>query len=205
MTYVLDSAGRTARQMHTSFGLRPLPGLDTPLTPLRSPAPPPGPPPAPLGPRPRLPATPGSDSRPLTAEEQATARAAELRARAAELRARQLELDRLLLSLKRSAATDQARSLEKGNLAPEDTSKDSAPSATRPQRRFPSGQIGNDRPILITDERWESPELQILIESRHHDPRTGTVEFRLTNIQRAEPAAELFAVPAGYTIIGGNR
>jgi hypothetical protein len=62
------------------------------------------------------------------------------------------------------------------------------------------GKIGNDRPIQITDERWESKELKVVLLSRYHDPRTGDVDYRLTNVVRGEPAAELFVVPAGYTI-----
>ena len=65
---------------------------------------------------------------------------------------------------------------------------------------IPTGQIGNDRPIEITDERWESPELRMLIYSRNSDPRTGVVEYRLTNINRAEPPADLFTIPSDYTL-----
>jgi hypothetical protein len=65
---------------------------------------------------------------------------------------------------------------------------------------IPTGQIGNDRPIEITDERWESPELKMLVYSRNSDPRTGVVEYRLANINRAEPPADLFVVPSDYTI-----
>jgi hypothetical protein len=65
---------------------------------------------------------------------------------------------------------------------------------------IPTGQIGNDRPIEITDERWESPELRMLIYSRNADPRTGVVEYRLTNINRAEPPADLFTIPSDYTV-----
>jgi len=68
---------------------------------------------------------------------------------------------------------------------------------------IPAGQIGNDRPIEVTDERWESPELKIVLLTRHHDPRTGDIEYRLTNISRAEPARELFKVPSNYTIVDG--
>jgi hypothetical protein len=66
---------------------------------------------------------------------------------------------------------------------------------------IPTGQIGNDRPIEITEERWESPELRVLIYSRFSDPRTGIVEFKLTNINRSEPPADLFTVPSDYTVI----
>ena len=65
---------------------------------------------------------------------------------------------------------------------------------------IPTGQIGNDRPIEITDERWESPELRMLIYSRNSDPRTGVVEYRLTNINRSEPPADLFMIPQDYTV-----
>jgi hypothetical protein len=65
----------------------------------------------------------------------------------------------------------------------------------------PVGQLGNDRPMQIVDERWESPELKhLLIYSRTSDPRTGVVEYRLTNIRRTEPPPDLFVVPSDYTV-----
>jgi len=67
-----------------------------------------------------------------------------------------------------------------------------------------TGRIGNDRPIEIVDERWESPTLKVLVQSRHSDPRTGTVEYRLTNVTRNEPPHDLFVVPADYTIVQGR-
>ena len=74
---------------------------------------------------------------------------------------------------------------------------------------IPTGQIGNDRPIEITDERWESPDLKLLLYSRYSDPRTGVVEFKLTNISRVEQPADLFTVPSDYTVVepgvGGLR
>jgi hypothetical protein len=65
---------------------------------------------------------------------------------------------------------------------------------------IPTGQIGNDRPIETTDERWESSELRILVYSRTSDPRTGVVEYRLTNINRSEPPPDLFEIPPGYSL-----
>jgi hypothetical protein len=72
---------------------------------------------------------------------------------------------------------------------------------TRRVEVIPVGRIGNDRPIEITDERWESPALRILVQSRHSDPRSGIVEYRLANVSRAEPSHDLFVVPSDYTII----
>jgi hypothetical protein len=71
----------------------------------------------------------------------------------------------------------------------------------RTRQTIPAGRIGNDRPIEITDERWESPDLKVLVLSRHHDPRTGDVEFLLKNVRRAEPPPALFTVPPDYTIV----
>jgi hypothetical protein len=74
-------------------------------------------------------------------------------------------------------------------------------TGTRRTETIPSGRIGNDRPIEITDERWESAELKVLLLSRHHDPRTGDVEYRLTNLVRGEPPRGLFTIPSEYRII----
>jgi hypothetical protein len=67
---------------------------------------------------------------------------------------------------------------------------------------IPGGsRIGNDRPFEIVDERWESTELKLLIFGRHSDPRTGVVEYRLANVRRVEPPAQLFQLPADYTVL----
>src|SRR2546428_519360 len=71
---------------------------------------------------------------------------------------------------------------------------------TRTTFTIPAGQIGNDRPIDIVDERWYSPDLQVVVLSKHSDPRMGEHVYRLTNITRAEPARTLFEVPSDYTV-----
>ena len=63
---------------------------------------------------------------------------------------------------------------------------------------IPAGKMGNERPLVVTSERWFSPELGVVVLSRHSDPRLGTSTYRLTNIDRREPAAALFEIPAGY-------
>jgi hypothetical protein len=68
-------------------------------------------------------------------------------------------------------------------------------------RVVPIGEVGNDRALTITDERWESSALRVVVYSRYVDPRIGTVEYRLKNIRRGEPPRELFAVPSGYTVL----
>ena len=72
---------------------------------------------------------------------------------------------------------------------------------TRHVETIASGRIGNDRPIEITDERWEATALKVVVLSQHHDPRTGDIEYRLTNINRTEPSRDLFSVPADYSVV----
>lgn len=71
---------------------------------------------------------------------------------------------------------------------------------TRTTTTIPAGAIGNELPIEIVSERWYSPELKTVVLSRRSDPRFGETVFRLTNLTRVEPAAELFEIPAGYRI-----
>jgi hypothetical protein len=71
---------------------------------------------------------------------------------------------------------------------------------TRNVSTIEANTIGNDRPIQISSESWYSEELQMMVMSKHSDPRTGDESFRLTNISRSEPAAYLFQPPAGYQI-----
>ena len=70
---------------------------------------------------------------------------------------------------------------------------------------IPTDRLGNDRPIAITDERWESPELGVVIYSRYSDPRTGVVEYRLASINRGEPRADLFTIPSDYSVVGAGQ
>jgi hypothetical protein len=75
---------------------------------------------------------------------------------------------------------------------------------TRYTRTIPVGQIGNDKPITIVNETWYSADLQVLVKSIRNDPRYPSSAYTLTNIQRQEPAATLFAVPSDYTVRQGH-
>ena len=65
---------------------------------------------------------------------------------------------------------------------------------------IPAGQVGNEQPITITSEEWRSPELNLLVLTRHSDPRSGESSYRLQNIIRAEPDRSLFMVPPDYDV-----
>ena len=54
-------------------------------------------------------------------------------------------------------------------------------------------------------EKWYSTDLQAAVMIKRTDPRTGGESvFQLTNIQKQEPAATLFQVPADYTVKTGR-
>jgi hypothetical protein len=73
-------------------------------------------------------------------------------------------------------------------------------TGTRTTNTIPAGTIGNDKDLVVTRETWYSPDLKLVIQSTQTDPRFGETTYSLTNMQRSEPDATLFQVPAGYTV-----
>ena len=73
-----------------------------------------------------------------------------------------------------------------------------AAKGTRTSFEIPAGNLGGDKPQRVIEERWFSADLQVVVLSRHIDPIGGEHVFKLLNIKRAEPVAELFSVPAGF-------
>jgi hypothetical protein len=71
---------------------------------------------------------------------------------------------------------------------------------TRVTVTIPAGAIGNQLPIAVVTERWYSRELQVVVQTRRSDPRTGETVYRLTNVSRAEPPPDLFQIPTDYRI-----
>ena len=71
---------------------------------------------------------------------------------------------------------------------------------TRTTITIPAGQAGNERAMDIVSERWYSPELQVVVMSRHSDPRMGETVYQLTNVSRVEPLPSLFQIPSDYQV-----
>lgn len=71
---------------------------------------------------------------------------------------------------------------------------------TRTTTVIAAGAIGNEQPITIVSEQWFSPDLELLVLTRHHDPRVGETTYRVTNISRDEPDRALFQPPADFHI-----
>jgi hypothetical protein len=71
---------------------------------------------------------------------------------------------------------------------------------TRTTATIPAGAIGNERPIVSVSERWYSPDLGVVVMSKHSDPRLGTTTYKLTNVRAQRSDAALFQVPADYAV-----
>jgi hypothetical protein len=74
---------------------------------------------------------------------------------------------------------------------------------TRSTLVVPAGQMGNEKALTIVSERWYSADLDMVLETRHSDPRFGETRFRVLNLERKEPDHALFEVPADYRIDDG--
>lgn len=64
-----------------------------------------------------------------------------------------------------------------------------------------AGKIGNERAIVVTSQTCASPELHLLLMRKRSDPRYGTTNYQLSDIQRREPDASLFKVPSDFKTI----
>ncbi|HMT09408.1 MAG TPA: EF-hand domain-containing protein [Pyrinomonadaceae bacterium] len=73
---------------------------------------------------------------------------------------------------------------------------------TREMFEIPANQLGSSKPMQVVTEVWFSPDLQVIVMSKHTDPIAGEHVFRLVNIRRTEPAAALFEAPADYKVVG---
>jgi hypothetical protein len=66
---------------------------------------------------------------------------------------------------------------------------------------IPAGKMGNEQPVLITSERWYSPELKAAIMTKHCDPWAGELTTQLTKVNTSEPDSSLFVVPSNYKVV----
>jgi hypothetical protein len=68
----------------------------------------------------------------------------------------------------------------------------------RIEATIPAGAAGNSQPIKMSAEQWYGKDLQVVVEATYKDPRTGETRYKLSDIDRAEPDAQLFKVPDNY-------
>ncbi len=74
-------------------------------------------------------------------------------------------------------------------------------TGTRMTTTIPAGKMGNEQPILVTSERWYSPELKATIMTKHSDPWAGELKTQFTNVNTSEPDSSLFLVPSDYKAV----
>jgi len=103
------------------------------------------------------------------------------------------------LTISRTIFTEEPSKVQTEDLGSQ-TMEGVQANGTRTTSTIPAGQIGNDKPISIVTEVWNSPELKTIVYSKRSDPRMGDQTFKLTNIVRAEPDPSLFAIPADFKV-----
>src|SRR6266566_233052 len=112
-------------------------------------------------------------------------------------------------AIKEKMAAREQEEIASGNLKKEDLGTQTiagvSAQGTRLTRTIPAGQIGNEKVIIIVRETWFSNDLQMVVMSKRTNPWSGESTYTLTNIQRTEPAASLFAVPSDYTVTAGKN
>ncbi|MBV8051236.1 MAG: hypothetical protein JOZ80_08620 [Acidobacteriaceae bacterium] len=74
-------------------------------------------------------------------------------------------------------------------------------TGTRVTTTIAAGKMGNEQPMLITSERWYSPELKATVMTKHNDPWAGELKTQFTNVNASDPDPSLFAVPSDYKIV----
>jgi hypothetical protein len=77
-------------------------------------------------------------------------------------------------------------------------------TGTRVVRTIPVGVLGNAKPITSTLEQWLSTDLEVAVRITETSSIGGTITYNLEQVSRAQPAADLFTVPPGYTLHNVN-
>jgi hypothetical protein len=64
----------------------------------------------------------------------------------------------------------------------------------------PAGAMGNDQPLVRTDEIWMAPSLGMVLRSVSDDPRMGKTNREVVSLDLNNPDPALFQPPAGYEV-----
>jgi hypothetical protein len=76
---------------------------------------------------------------------------------------------------------------------------------TRETTTIAPGTIGNDRPLAAVKEFWYSSQLGINLVVNRTDPRAGTENFRVTDINLAEPGPQLLDPPSDFSVVDARK
>jgi hypothetical protein len=61
-------------------------------------------------------------------------------------------------------------------------------------------QVGNDRPITVTDEWWYSPDLRLVMAADYKSTDLGTISYRVTQLRGGDQPEHLFTLPEDYEL-----
>jgi hypothetical protein len=65
----------------------------------------------------------------------------------------------------------------------------------------PAGAMGNDQPLVSTNEIWMAPSLGMVLRSISDDPRMGKTDREVVSVDLNSPDPALFQPPAGYELV----
>jgi len=71
---------------------------------------------------------------------------------------------------------------------------------SRTTRTIPSGEEGNEVPLVTVQEIWRSQKLGLTLMGTMDDPRSGRRTYEVEEVTQGEPDASLFAPPEGYRV-----
>jgi len=71
---------------------------------------------------------------------------------------------------------------------------------TRTTVTTPAGAVGNDQPLVRTDEIWVAPGLGLILRSLSDDPRMGKTDREVVSLDLNAADPSLFQPPADYKV-----
>jgi hypothetical protein len=66
---------------------------------------------------------------------------------------------------------------------------------------YDAKSTGTGRSIVVTDEYWYAEDIRLNLLEKHNDPRKGDFTTTVTQVNRTEPAGELFVVSPGFKVV----
>lgn len=70
----------------------------------------------------------------------------------------------------------------------------------RTTRTIPTGQVGNDRPLVTVVESWRAPSLDLELRHIEDGPESGRIVMELVSIDLNEPPVSTFQPPEGFEV-----
>ncbi len=93
---------------------------------------------------------------------------------------------------------------DSGNMVREDLGADTimgvAVRGSRTTISTPAGAMGNDQPLVSTNEIWMAPSLGMVLRSTSDDPRMGKTNREVVSVDLNSPDPALFQPPADYHV-----